>query len=107
MPGSGPSLHRRRRRRPGNRLDRAAGTRAGGGGGMRIMLWHVHGSWTTAVVQGRHEYLIPTLPDRGKDGLGRARTWDWPPGAIEVGPEEAAEAEVDALIVQRPDELDG
>jgi glycosyltransferase involved in cell wall biosynthesis len=72
---------------------------------MRILLWHVHGSWTTAFVQGGHEYLIPTLPDRGTDGLGRARTWDWPAGAVEVTPEQAAEAEVDAVIVQRPHEL--
>ena len=26
---------------------------------MRILLWHVHGSWTTAFVQGDHEYLVP------------------------------------------------
>ena len=24
---------------------------------MRILLWHVHGSWTTAFVQGPHDYL--------------------------------------------------
>jgi Glycosyl transferases group 1 len=74
---------------------------------MRILLWHVHGSWTTALVQGRHEYLLPVLPGRGPDGRGRARTWDWPENAIEVTPEEAAEAEVDAVILQRPEELHG
>jgi glycosyltransferase involved in cell wall biosynthesis len=72
---------------------------------VRILLWHVHGSWTTAFVQGRHEYLIPTLPDRGPDGRGRAETWEWPEAAIEVTPEEAAEADVDVVIVQRPHEL--
>ena len=35
---------------------------------MRILLWHVHGAWTTAFVQGRHEYVVPVLPDRGPDG---------------------------------------
>jgi hypothetical protein len=74
---------------------------------MRILLWHVHGSWTTALLQGRHEYLLPVLPGRGPDGRGRARTWDWPENAIEVTPEEAAEAEVDAVILQRPEELHG
>jgi hypothetical protein len=67
----------------------------------------VHGSWTTALVQGAHEYLIPVLPDRGPDGLGRARTWDWPPAAVEVTPEQAAEAEVDVVLLQRPAELHG
>jgi glycosyltransferase involved in cell wall biosynthesis len=74
---------------------------------MRILLWHVHGSWTTALVQGRHEYLVPVLPDRGPDGRGRAQTWDWPASVIEVTPDEAAGAEVDAVILQRPEELHG
>ncbi len=74
---------------------------------MRIFLWHVHGSWTTAFVHGRHEYLVPVLPGRGPDGLGRAQTYVWPEAAIEVTPEEAAEAEVDVVILQREKELDG
>jgi hypothetical protein len=74
---------------------------------MRIFLWHVHGSWTTAFVHGRHEYLVPVLPDRGPDGLGRAQTYVWPDAAVEVTPEEAAEAEVDVVILQREKELDG
>jgi glycosyltransferase involved in cell wall biosynthesis len=74
---------------------------------VRILLWHVHGSWTTAFVQGRHEYLVPVLPDRGPDGRGRARTWDWPESVVEVTPDEAADADVDVLLVQRPEELNG
>jgi len=73
---------------------------------MRILIWHVHGSWTTAFVQGDHEYLIPATPDRGPDGLGRARTWDWPESAIEVTREEAADADVDVIVLQRPRELE-
>ncbi len=74
---------------------------------MRIFLWHVHGAWTTAFVHGRHEYLIPVLPDRGPDGLGRAKTYVWPEQAVEVTPQEAAEAKVDVVILQRPQELNG
>jgi hypothetical protein len=73
---------------------------------VRILLWHVHGSWTTAFVQGRHDYLLPLVPDRGPDGRGRARTWEWPQGAIEVTREEACDAPVDAVILQRPVELE-
>ena len=71
---------------------------------VRILLWHVHGSWTTAFVQGRHTYLVPVLPDRGPDGRGRARTWDWPDSVLEVGPDELARAEVDLVVLQRPHE---
>jgi glycosyltransferase involved in cell wall biosynthesis len=74
---------------------------------VRVLLWHVHGSWTTAFVQGGHEYLIPVTADRGSDGLGRARTWSWPASAVEITREEAADAEVDMVVLQRPHELEG
>jgi len=72
----------------------------------RVLLWHVHGSYVTSLVQGRHTYYIPVLPDRGPDGRGRARTWDWPANAIEVTPAQARELDVDAVILQRPSELE-
>ena len=72
---------------------------------MNILLWHVHGSWTTSFVQGRHTYLLPVLPDRGPYGRGRADTWDWPANAIEVTPAQAADADVDVVVLQRPEEL--
>jgi glycosyltransferase involved in cell wall biosynthesis len=74
---------------------------------MKIFLWHVHGSWTTAFVQGAHEYLLPVLPNRGPDGRGRALTWDWPASVREVTPEQAAGEGVDVVIMQRPSELQG
>ncbi|MGC4869826.1 glycosyltransferase [Micromonospora sp. DT53] len=73
---------------------------------MNILLWHVHGSWTTSFVHGGHRYLIPTTPDRGPYGLGRARTYPWPDSAVEVTPEELPGADVDLVIVQRPEEID-
>jgi glycosyltransferase involved in cell wall biosynthesis len=72
---------------------------------VRIFLWHVHGSWTTAFVQGKHDYLVPVLPDRSENGRGRARTWTWPQSVVEVSPEDAAEADVDVVVLQRPPEL--
>ena len=73
---------------------------------MRILLWHVHGSWTTSFVQGGHDYLLPVTPDRGPDGLGRARTWDWPAGAREVPVDRLREEDVDVVVLQRPHEAD-
>jgi len=74
---------------------------------MRVLMWHVHGSWSSSFVQGSHTTLLPVLPDRGPDGRGRAQTWTWPANAVEVTPEEAAEAEVDLVVLQRPHELEG
>ncbi len=73
---------------------------------MRILIWHVHGSWTTAFVQGPHTCLVPVTPDRGPDGLGRARTWDWPDTVVELPPERLRDTEVDLVVLQRPHEAD-
>ncbi|MET8909749.1 glycosyltransferase [Micromonospora sp. NPDC004551] len=73
---------------------------------MNVLLWHVHGSWTTSFVHGRHRYLVPVTPDRGPYGLGRARTYAWPGNAVEVTPEELGRIEVDLVILQRPEELE-
>lgn len=73
---------------------------------MRILLWHVHGSWTTAFVQGTHDYLVPVLPDRGANGRGRARTWRWPANVRELSPSRLAQEPIDLVLLQRPHELE-
>lgn len=73
---------------------------------MNILLWHVHGSWTTAFVSGKHRYLLPVTPDRGPYGLGRARTYPWPDTVVEVTPEQLPAEDVDLVVLQRPEEID-
>jgi hypothetical protein len=74
---------------------------------MRILLWHVHGAWTTAFVSGQHEYVVPVLPDRGRDGVGIARTYDWPAERVtELPPESLRDEHFDAVLLQRPHELE-
>jgi hypothetical protein len=70
------------------------------------LLWHVHGSWTTSFVHGKHRYLIPTTPDRGPYGLGRARTYPWPDTTTEITPDQLPTTDIDLVILQRPEELD-
>ncbi|WP_433261612.1 glycosyltransferase [Micromonospora vinacea] len=73
---------------------------------MNILVWHVHGAWTTAFVHGKHRYLVPVTPDRGPYGLGRAQTYDWPTSVEEIAPDRLATEPVDLVILQRPEELD-
>lgn len=70
-----------------------------------VLLWHLHGSWTTSFVQGRHHCLLPTLPEGGPWGLGRAGR-DWPSRAEDVPVEELRNSEPDIVVLQRPEEID-
>jgi len=72
---------------------------------VNILVWHVHGAWTTSFVHGRHRYLVPVDDERGPYGLGRARTYHWPAAAVEVTPEDVATTDVDVVVAQRPEEL--
>ncbi|MBT2250169.1 glycosyltransferase family 4 protein [Arthrobacter sp. BHU FT2] len=71
---------------------------------MRILLWHVHGSWTDAFVRGRHEYLLPVLPEGGAWGLGRAGR-NWPASVREVDLAALDADSIDAAVLQRPEEI--
>ena len=75
---------------------------------MRVLLWHVHGAWTTAFVHGDHDYVVPVVEGRGPDGVGIARTYDWSRARVrELPPEALADEEFDVVVLQRPRELEG
>ena len=70
---------------------------------LRILLWHVHGSWTDAFVRGHHEYLLPVVPEGRPWGGGRGdRTW---PSTREVPFSDLADTDVDVVVLQRPEEF--
>ena len=80
---------------------------------MRILAWHVHGSWMTAfvhMIRKGHEVIVPVVPDRGPDGLGRATTYAWPARVPEVSPAQiadlAAARAIDVVVLQRPGDAD-
>ena len=103
LPRAGSSLpvarpRRRRRRRGRAHCPAASGPADPGkerGVRVRILAWHVHGSWMTAFVHSRHDVLVPVTPDRGPDGLGRATTYAWPARVREASPQEIADTAAD------------
>ncbi|CAM3291935.1 glycosyltransferase [Kibdelosporangium persicum] len=68
---------------------------------MNILVWHVHGSWTTSFVHGHHRYLLPVGP-WGGGRMGR----DWPPDAVEIHADELRNTDVDVVVVQQPDQIE-
>ncbi|WP_280276512.1 glycosyltransferase [Nocardia wallacei] len=72
---------------------------------LNVLVWHVHGPWTTSFVQGPHRYLLPTDPALGEWALGRGGR-AWPDRVVEVAPADLAAAEVDVVVLQRPGEFD-
>jgi hypothetical protein len=71
---------------------------------LRVLVWHVHGAWAHSLITGRHEYLLPTTPEKDARGTGKSGR-DWPHGT-EISPVELADADIDVVVFQRPEEID-
>lgn len=65
---------------------------------MRVMVWHVHGGWMGSFLRGGHEYLLP-VPNGAP--LGRTMS-----GVREVPAEQLRHEDVDAVVLQRLEELE-
>src|SRR5690625_1137429 len=112
MPHSGPpvlnrggSTHRCRCLRGNHpRTVIATGHPGGRRSGMKLLFWHMHGGWADAFVRGGHDYLLPTTAPGDPFGLGRAGR-DWPETAHEITPGALRNIEVDAVILQRLEEI--
>lgn len=77
---------------------------------LRVLHWHVHGSWSTSFVQGGHTYLLPVRTEYDRDGTarthgGRPQAWNWPGSVLEVPQERLAEHDIDVVVLQRPEEI--
>jgi hypothetical protein len=71
---------------------------------VKVLIWHVHGAWTTSFVHGPYRSLVPVVPGRGPEGRGRAQTYSWPERAVERTPAQLADEPVDVVVLQRPEE---
>jgi glycosyltransferase involved in cell wall biosynthesis len=76
-----------------------------------VLHWHLHGSWSTAFVQGGHTYLLPVWSEPDRAGNlrrhgGRPGAWAWPASAIEVPQERLVEHDIDVVVLQRPEEIE-
>ncbi len=68
---------------------------------LRILTWHVHGSYLESLGQLGHEIVVPVLPDRPEGYAGRPPdATHWPDTIREVPAEDVAGLDVDLVLFQ-------
>lgn len=67
---------------------------------MKILTWHVHGSYLYCLVHSRQEFLLPVKPGRPEGYGGCAPGFNWPPNVHDVPAEEVRNMKFDAILFQ-------
>lgn len=67
---------------------------------LRILTWHIHGSYLYYLVQSHHEFYLPIKPDRPEGYGGRTHNFPWPKTVYDVPAEQVKELEFDCILFQ-------
>ena len=67
---------------------------------MRILTWHVHGSYLYYLAHAPHDFYVPVKPGRPEGYGGRAPGFRWPPNLHEVAAEDVQALPIDAVLFQ-------
>ncbi len=69
---------------------------------LRILTWHVHGSYLYYLSQLPHHFYVPVKPGRPTDYGGRPPGRSWPAHLHEVPAQDLKNLEFDAILFQSP-----
>jgi hypothetical protein len=67
---------------------------------LRVLTWHVHGSYLNYLTQVPVTWLLPVRPDRSDGYGGRGATFTWGDDVLEVPADEVADLDVDLVLTQ-------
>jgi hypothetical protein len=67
---------------------------------LRVLTWHVHGSYLWYLSHVPVTWLLPVTPGRTNPYGGRGETFDWPDDVVEVPVEQVREQEIDVVLTQ-------
>ncbi len=67
---------------------------------LRILTWHIHGSYLYYLVQSHHEFYLPVKEGRPEGYAGRTESYTWPDNVHEVPAEQVKDLELDCILFQ-------
>lgn len=70
---------------------------------LKILAWHVHGSYLNTLARLGHDWYLPVTPERGPRYGGRGPTFDLGPNVREVPAEAVRDLELDVVLCQAPE----
>ncbi len=69
---------------------------------LKILIWHIHGSYLNTLARIDHDWYLPVKPDRPEGYGGRGPTFDLPASVQEVPAGRVPELDLDLIIYQTP-----
>jgi len=67
---------------------------------LRVLTWHVHGSYLWYLAQGSYELVLPVKEGRPEGYGGRGGSFPWPDSVVEVPAEDVHRERVDVVLTQ-------
>lgn len=67
---------------------------------LRILTWHVHGTYLYYLAHAPHRFFVPVKSDRPEGYGGRAGSLPWPPNLHEIPAERVAREQFDLVLFQ-------
>jgi glycosyltransferase involved in cell wall biosynthesis len=69
---------------------------------LKILIWHIHGSYLNALARIDHDWYLPVKPGRPVGYGGRGPTFDLPAYVREVPADQVRDLDLDLIIYQTP-----
>jgi glycosyltransferase involved in cell wall biosynthesis len=67
---------------------------------LRILTWHIHGSYLYYLTRVPHVFYLPVDPERSQGYVGRTASYSWPDNVVEVPADEVKNLELDCILFQ-------
>lgn len=67
---------------------------------LRILRWHIHGSYLYYLTQANHEFYLPIKLLRPEGYGGRSGSFSWSDNVPNVSPEEVKNLRIDCILFQ-------